>query len=733
MPPSWTQWTRNPSERSPQRKAFDDILGELRKEGLIEVRSSLFVQLARYAYLQAKTARIEVEIFLKSVPESILEQVPPAYRAKELDATLKILVGAGLATVESDSPEGIVTLLLTERQAPGELARGQEVQTILDYLHEVFNNWDPTDLVTRPSSFPTVSTTIKATGVDRAHLTPGEHCTALDDRPDSNETNPNPLLQETIDDGGKKLVLMQFWPIPDLLLVMPADIPLGTLVRQKCIPVLGAFFTSTDHQNGAAEVQSKYLSYMTKYREKFATTTSPLGDRIDKVLTNADPEGEAFANAVYVVVQVLRAMGRASATPIKGTIVVFQAARIAYAHAMALRVKRRKAEKESVHRTQDAALLVNRLKASNRPLTIDELKTTADVSKNREIGSKYTSVIELLPLTAREGTRPEVLEMGGAFIHRDNLVRTFLELREQEALAQRERLAEQWAKEGIPPVEELYLDERQVSKEFLKALDTVRQERVVAATLQDFLKDYVSTEREVLAISRSLWPDGHKGNLNAVDVVTKGLDPVLYEDKDRLKHRSLVGVLGLAQVYPLMVKNAWNLIFMKDGLVGFLLRKLAAFFGGRGSPKVKEAAVAKAGAGAPEGASKKAKAGAGPATEAAPDPRVQKAAELKRLKSLAPALQNRDSLVTDREKLATQWNLKLDPETARKARQQVDNEIARWAMKMSIDQLSEENSAKVALFLVQKSPILADVTSSKAFNRYLYLTALQKCADSLGK
>jgi hypothetical protein len=39
----------------------------------------------------------------------------------------------------------------------------------------------------------------------------------------------------------------------------------------------------------------------------------------------------------------------------------------------------------------------------------------------------------------------------------------------------------------------------------------------------------------------------------------------------------------------------------------------------------------------------------------------------------------------------------------------------------------------VSLFLIEKSPLLSQVTSSRAFHRYLYLTALQKMAEFLGK
>jgi len=617
------------------------------------------------------------------------------------------------------------------------------VRSVLVYLNQIFAAWNPTDLVSRPSSFPSITTTIKATGVDRAHLAPGEGCSVVDDRPDSNEANPNPFLQETIDQA-KPLVLMEFWPLPDskgnstgsdpeLLLLIPSDLSLAALVREKCVPVLGEFFRNNDHQGGAAEIQSKYSSYMNKYREKFATTGGLAGDRIDKVLTTADPEGEAFANAVYVVVQVLRTMGRASATPIKGTIIVYQAARIAYAHAMALRVRKRKIEKEAAGRNQDSAILVNRLKSSSKPLTIEELQKTPDASKNKEIGGKYASVIELLPLnSAKEGSRPEVIEIEGAFLHRQNLVRAFLELREQEALIQRERLAEAWSGEGIPPVEEMFLEDRAVSPEFLKALETLAQERVLSADLMDFIRDFLPSEQELFAMGRLLWPEGHRGAITASEIVTRGLDPILYEDKDRLRRRSLVGVLGLAAVYPQMVKNAWNHVFMKEGLFSYLLRKLAALFGGQGGSKDKEIAAPKAGSSSGSSTEKKGKSG-GAETDPTADRRAQKAADLKKLKTLAPALQDRDGLINDRERLVPQWCLKLDPAAANKTRQVVDNEIARLAIKLPIEQLSEENAPKVALFLVQKSPTLAEVTSSRAFHRYLYLTALLRCSEFLSR
>lgn len=743
-PPSWTEWTRNPSERSSQRKAFDDILGDLRKEGLIEVKGSLFVHLARYSYLHTKNAQIDVEAFLHSVPESVFQTLPPTYRQAEVDAMLKILVGAGLATIEASAGTGISRVVLTEKQGAGEVARGQVVHTLLTHLREIYSKWDPADLVSRASSFPTPASVSKATGIDRAHFVPGEGCAALDDRPESNETNPNPFLQETIDQAGKALVLMQFWQLPDqkgspasaepeFSLLMPGDRTVASLVRELCLPVLAEYFRSNDHHDSSTEIQAKYASYMHKYREKFATSSAAhAGDRIDKVLTTADPDGEAFANAVYVVVQVLRSIGKPSTSGGRGSVtIVYQAARIAYAHAMALRVRKRKGEKAAAAKIQDTALLVARLKDSNRPLTVDDLRKTTDSTKNGEIGARYPSVIELLPLAVPAGAaRPAVFEIRGAFVHRENLIRTFLELRERESLAQRERLAQVWAREGIPPVEEIFLADRDVSADFLRVFELIHQERVLAVNLPDFLKEFVPGERDLLAMSRLLWPEGHRGGITPLEVVTRGLDPILYEDKDRLRRRSLAGVLDVARGYPGIVKTAWNIVFMEEGLFRFILRKLAAFFGGK--PARREAAEAAPAKEALPTSAARGGAG-GDDASSAPDPRAKKLADLKKLKSLAPAIQNREALVMDREKLASQWNIKLDGEAARKTRQVVDDEVARLAVKLPVDQLSEENSAKVALFLIEKSGTLSQVTGSRYFNRYLYLTALMKKADTLGR
>ena len=740
-PPSWTEWTRNPSDRSPQRKAFDDFLDDLRKEGLVEIRGSLFVHLARYSYINTKNARVGVEAFIQSVPESIFQSVPPAYRNAEVETMLKIIVAAGLATIESGTASGINSVLLTEKQDVGDVARGQAVHKLVTYLRDVFGKWDAFDLVSRASSFPTPATVSKATGIDRAYLMPGEACTALDDRPDTNETNPNPFVQETLDKGAKPLALLQFWALPDqkgtptgpdpeLSLVIPGEKSLSALVRDQCIPVLVEYFKSNDHIDSAAEIQAKYSSYMHKYREKFAhSVAAQAGDRIDKVIATADPDGEAFANAVYVAVQVLRSLNRTAAATGRGSVtIVYQAARIAYAHAMALRVRKRKDEKASTSRVQDSALLVGRLKESNRPLTLDDLRTTTDSTKKGEIGAKYPAMIDLLPLVALSGAgRPLVFEIQGAFVHRENLIRTFLDLREKESLVQRERLAQVWAREGIPPVEEIYLADRDVSPDFLRIFELMHQERVLAVNLPDFLKDFIPGERDLLAMARVLWPEGHRGGISPLEVVTRGIDPILYEDKDRLRRRSLAGVLALGQAYPQIVKEAWNIVFMEEGLFSFILRKIAAMFGGKPAPKPdKQEAPAKA-------SSSSSGSSSSGASTAVADARVQKAADLKRLKSIAPALQNRDTLVMDRDKLASQWNLKLDGEAARKTRQVVDDEVARLALKLPIDQLSEENSTKVAMFLVEKSPTLAQVTGSRYFNRYLYLTALLRRSDALGR
>lgn len=742
-PPSWTEWTRSPSERTPSRKTFDEFLGELRRDGLVEVRASLFVQLARYSYLHVKNALVDVDAFLRGVPDSVLSQVPPAHRPAEIEGVLRILQQAGLITVLGETEGRITSIQLTERQAASEVERGQVSRNVLTYLRDVFAKWDAGGLVLKPSSFPTPDSVARATGVDRAHLSAGDGVVAVQDRPESNETNPNPFLQETIENASGNLVLLQFWPLPDpkgeasngeveFSVLIPADMPLSTLVREYAVAVLGAFFAAGESRDLSAEIQARYASYMIKYREKFASSAANTGDRIDKVLLSADPEGEAFANAVYVMTQVLRAAQRQqgrSPNP-----VVYQAARIAYAHAMAIRVRRRKAERETAGRQQDTALLVARLKESGRPLSLDELKHTADASKKTEIGNKYASVIELLPLAApKDGGRPSIFEVAGAFVHREQLLRSFLELREKESLDQRERLAQEWAKTGIPPVDEIFLTERDVSVEFLKVFELIHQERVVAAGLPEFLKDFVPETRNITALGSWLWPEGHRGGITPAEIVTRGLDPILYEDKERLKRRPIAGVLRLQAAYPAMVKNAWNIIFMEEGLFSYILRKIAALFGGRGGSKDKAAKNGSGGA-APETAkSKSGRAGGAGSGDAVPDARALKAADLKKLKDLAPMLADRAAVSADREKLASQWNLKLDPEAARRTRQAVDAEVYRLVMKLSLDQMGEENSAKVAIFLIEKSSVLEQITSSRAFHRYLYLTALLRRADLLAK
>jgi len=738
-PPSWTEWTRNPAERSSSRKAFDDILGELRKDGLIEVRGSIFVHLARYSYLHVKNARIEVKNFIPSVPDEVFRQVSPAYRVSEVDSVLRILAAAGLVIVEEETPTAIVRAVLTERQAAGEVARGQEVHTVLVHLKQVFASWDPGALVSKPSSFPTPETTAKTTGVDRAHLVAGPGCVEVQDRPDSNDTNPNPFLQETIDANPAALVLLQFWPLPDpkgpgagaepeFTLLIPRDLALSSLVREYCVPLLAEFFHSNDHHDLATEIQAKYAAYIHKYREKFASAAGiPTIDRVDKVLTTSDTEGEAFTSAIYVVAQVLRSLGRGTSSSPRGSNnpSIYQAARIAYAHAMARRVRKRKTEKDAVTRNQDTALLIARLKESPRPLTLDDLKKTPDATRNKEIGAKYPALIELLPLMpVREGARPAVFEVRGAFVHRQQLLRTFLEFRERENFAQRERLAKLWARTGIPPVEELHLNDKDVSADFLRCFELIHQERLLATDLNDFLRDFVPEETDVYKLAPLLWPEGHRGAVTPLEAITRGLDPLLYEDKDRLRRRPLVGVLGLVNAYPSMVKTAWNIVFMEEGLFRFLLRKLAALFGGRPSapaPEVETKAPKSGGT-----ASSKATSGAAVVS-------AQKAAELKKLRELVPLLRDREALVQDREKAAAQWCLKLDAEANRRTRQAVDDEVARLVNKIALEQLTEENGARVALFLVEKSSVLEQVTSSRAFHRYLYLTALLRRAESLGK
>lgn len=378
-PPSWTEWTRSPNDRTPQRKAFDDLLGELRKEGLIEVKASLFVQLAKYSYLHVKNARIDVSAFIQGIPASVFGPIPPAYQRTEVEGTFSILAQAGLLTVLEELDGVSLTVLLTERRAAGEVARGQVYHAVLAYLREQFGRWNPGELVLRASSFPTVEATAAATGVDRAHLAPGEGCTPVQDRPESNETNPSPFLQETIDSVPSSLVLLQFWPLPDpkapgaapddpeLSLVIPGDLSLASLVRDLAVPVLNEFFRSNDHHDLSAQVQAKYASYMAKYREKFSSSVVQSGDRIDRVLSTTEPDSEAFANAVYVLVQVLKTPARSQGGKTTKVTLIYQAARIAYAWAMALRVRKRKDEKEAASRGQDQALLVSRLKRAPGP------------------------------------------------------------------------------------------------------------------------------------------------------------------------------------------------------------------------------------------------------------------------------------------------------------------------------------------------------------------------------
>lgn len=253
----------------------------------------------------------------------------------------------------------------------------------------------------------------------------------------------------------------------------------------------------------------------------------------------------------------------------------------------------------------------------------------------------------------------------------------------------------------------------------------MHNERVLAASNTDFLKDFLPDERELYPLSRLIWPEGHKGGVTPTEVLVRGIDVILYEDKDRLRRRPLVGVLNLAKAYPLIVKAAWNIVYMEEGMFRFILRKIASWFGGKPrAAEVKEEAAAKKGGGG---------AGAGAEGRSGPDPRAQKAADLKKLRDLAPLLKDRATLLGDREKAASQWCLKLDTEAARKTRQTVDEEIFRLTPKIAVDQLSEDNGPKVALYLVEKSPVLAQVTSSRAFHRYLYLTALLRRSELLSK
>jgi hypothetical protein len=734
-PPSWTEWTRNPSERSPQRKEFDDILGELRKEGLIEVKGSLFVHLARYSFLQTKDATIDVRAFTRSVPDSVFGPTPPSYRGNEVESVIRILADAGLCRVTAQDGAGIVEVVLTSRQSAGEVTRNQISLAVLSHLRDVFRRWDPAALVHRASSFPTPETVAIAAQVDRELLVPGGIFVGVSDRPESNDTNPAPFLQETVERSHGSILLLQFWPLPDpkgsgggtepeFSLLVPAEIPLASLVKDYAIPVLGEYFKSNEHHDLATEIQAKYANYMHKYREKFAASAGiVITDKIDKVLTTADPEGEAFANAVYVLAQVLRAALKEKMSNLRASNnpIVYQAARIAYAQVMAVRVKKRRAEKDAASRQSDSQLLVARLKESPRPLSLDELKRTPDATKNVEIGAKYASIIEMLPLVpAREGARPVVFELAGGFVHRESLLRTFLELRDRESGAQRGRLAQDWARTGIPPVDEVFLLDRDVSADFLKALELIHQERVLAQSTPEFAKEFIAGERELLMMARGVWPDGHRGAITPVEVISRGLDVILYEDKDRLRRRSLVGVLNLGAAYPAIVKETWNIVFVEDGLLRFLLRKLMAFFGGRmpkRKPKEPAAPAVRSVATGPK----------------AVDHSGAREADYRRLVSLAPAVADRVTLARDRDKLAAQWCLKLDQNAGRKTLDAVDDEVGRLVVKVKPDLLAEENSAKVALYLVEKSPVLAQVTSSRAYHRYLYLTALEKMAAFFGK
>src|SRR6185369_12985616 len=160
-PPSWTEWTRAPSERTPSRKTFDELLGELRRDGMVEVRASLFVQLARYSYLNVKNAIVDVDAFLKGVPDSVLSQIPPVHRPAEVDAVLRILQAAGLISALAETEGRITKVQLTERQEASEVARGQVSHTVATHLREVFDKWDAGGLVLKTSSFPTPDSVAK--------------------------------------------------------------------------------------------------------------------------------------------------------------------------------------------------------------------------------------------------------------------------------------------------------------------------------------------------------------------------------------------------------------------------------------------------------------------------------------------------------------------------------------------------------------------------------------------
>jgi len=304
----------------------------------------------------------------------------------------------------------------------------------------------------------------------------------------------------------------------------------------------------------------------------------------------------------------------------------------------------------------------------------------------------------------------------GAYLHRENLIRTFLELREREAFAQRERLSREWSVNGVPPVGEVVIPDREVAVEFLKVLDLLYQERVLAASLPDFLKDFVPGNG--MALEALLWPDGGRVARTPLEMVARGLDPILFEDKDRLRRRTLAGVLGLADGHARLAKAAWNLVLVEQGFLRFVIRKLAALFGGSSKPQARKKKAGAAKVGAPA---------------KGPDPRAARAAELQRLVDLAPLLKDREALAREREKAASQWCLKLDPEANRQTRRIVDDEIHRLAPKIDVEKLHDANAPKVALFLVERSAILESVTSSRAFHRYLYLTALQRRADLLSR
>ena len=185
----------------------------------------------------------------------------------------------------------------------------------------------------------------------------------------------------------------------------------------------------------------------------------------------------------------------------------------------------------------------------------------------------------------------------------------------------------------------------------------------------------------------------------------------------------------MTTLYPQIVKATWNLIVREEGYLSYLLRKLMAMFGGKPKPpkKAKEAKGSKV-ANEPKAAkghsAEKSRAHVVPS---------QSAEDFKKLIELAPLSEDRATLIAEREKSLGQWNLKLDPSAAKQTQQSVDKEIAHYAKLLNVDMMAEENSAKVALFLIDKSAVLKGITTSRSYQRYLYLTALQRLTEALSK